>query len=173
MKKEIITSLKKNSPDIINEWSALVHKSTIHYKDLSLKETKQSVGRHYDAVIEVLDKENYDALNDFPEYLALFFSEKFSVKVLTDTDSISTYLDSAYCLLIDVDFVNKTGFELLKSIKSSLPSIKIVVMYKASQKKHPEHSVYQHYSDASVLKPFDVQDIFNIIARIEHSEIHR
>ncbi len=81
MKKAFITSFKKNRPDIVNEWSSLVRKSTRHYKDLSLKETKQSVGRHLDAIIEVLDNENFDALNDFLDDLARIRLRKgFNVK---------------------------------------------------------------------------------------------
>ncbi len=93
MKKAFITSFKKNRPDIVNEWSSLVRKSTRHYKDLSLKETKQSVGRHLDAIIEVLDNENFDALNDFLNDLARIRLRKgFNVK--RDTVGISPWADS-------------------------------------------------------------------------------
>ena len=131
-------------------------------------ECPKEIMKKIDKILLIVEEDN-----DLSSSLSLFFSDTFSVKVLTDTDTISTYIDSAYCLLIDVDFVNKTGADLLRSIKSSYPAVKIVVMYKASQKKYPENVSYQRYSDASVCKPFDAQEIFNIISRIEHSETHK
>ena len=131
-------------------------------------ECPKEIMKKIDIILLIVEEDN-----DLSSSLSLFFSETCSVKVLTDTDTISTYIDSAYCLLIAVDFVNKTGADLLRSIKSSYPAVKIVVMYKASQKKYPENVSYQRYSDASVCKPFDAQEIFNIISRIEHSETHK
>ncbi len=107
---------------------------------------------------------------DLSNSLALFFSDKFTVKVLTDLAALNNHIESSCILLIDANYVHEGGYEVLKSIKSSIPDCTIVLMYRASSKKYPDHATYQQYADASVFKPFDAQEIYNIISRIGKQE---
>ncbi len=55
MNKQNIASFKKNRENIIDEWSSLVHKSTKHYKELSLKDTRKNITNHLHAILDVLE----------------------------------------------------------------------------------------------------------------------
>ena len=104
--------------------------------------------------------------DDLCNCLALFFSDKFNVKIVKNSTSIQDDLHLADFLLIDADIVDNTGIEFLRSIKRSFPQIMIVIMQSIRTKDSKEYALYKNYSDAIVYKPCDVNNIFQIISQL-------
>ena len=104
--------------------------------------------------------------DDLSNSLALFFSDKFNVKIIKNYTSIKDDLHSADFLLIDASIVDNTGIDFLRAIKKSFPQIPIVIMQSIITKNSKEHPLYKNYSDAIVYKPCDINHIFQTISQL-------
>jgi len=104
--------------------------------------------------------------DDLCNCLALFFSDKFNVKIVKNSTSIQDDLHLADFLLIDASIVDNTGIEFLRSIKKTCPQTLVVIMQSIITKDSKEYAFYKNYSDAIVYKPCDVNHIFQVISQL-------
>ena len=68
--------------------------------------------------------------------------------------------DSADIIVSDIDMPEMDGLELLKRVKKEYPQKKCILM---SSKPAHEKDARQFGADAFIAKPFDVNDLFEIV----------
>ena len=72
-------------------------------------------------------------------------------------------------MLLDVAMPKKDGISALKEIISSEPSAKII-MITASDNQNTMKDCLDAGASAYILKPFDFQDVLNVISNVFDSE---
>lgn len=75
MNKSYLASLKKQKRELISEWVNLVSKSTTRYQTVAKKDVEKNISLHFEAIIDIIEKEDYSRLNEFLESLARERSE--------------------------------------------------------------------------------------------------
>jgi DNA-binding NtrC family response regulator len=106
-------------------------------------------------------------INNDPEMccsLALILRDRYDVVSLTDTEDVKILLQhiKVDLILADVDTPKGDIIKILFGVKKHFPDINIVMFYIYFGNREMEEKVFE-ISDACIHKPFDNEDIIEVI----------
>ena len=98
---------------------------------------------------------------DLADSIRLFLEDVYSVYIIDDPSEIKTYLTKyeIKLLVTDLDMPHPNLHNNLKSVKTSNPGIKIILMYMFLDEDGQRDSSILKEADDHIFKPFDA-DVF-------------